>query len=135
MRRRGARMVLGLAFAAASIWPVGARSEESTPTPTSVWYRSTEGCPDARSFLARLEARGVTARVAGVGDPVDFVVTLGIGTDGAQGLLERQTREQTVAIRRLGGGTCDEVADAIALSLVVASAPGTSRAEETSAGA
>src|SRR5689334_11514042 len=91
--------------------------------PALVWYRSADGCPDGAAFLARLEARGVRARLADVGDPIDFVVTLGNGPEGARGLLERQTDTRTVAIRRLDGGTCEQVADAIALSLAVANTP------------
>src|ERR1041385_595622 len=91
--------------------------------PTLVWYRSADGCPDGAAFLARLEARGGRARLADVGGPLAFVVTLGNGPEGARGLLERQTDPRTVAIRRLDGGTCEQVADAIALSLAVANTP------------
>lgn len=89
-----------------------------TPTAT-VWYRSSEECPDAATFLALVEARGRQARVAEVGDRVDFVVTLGAGGEGYAGRLERQTSSGTVAIREVAGARCAEVADAIALSLTL----------------
>src|SRR5258706_13540210 len=76
--------------------------------PALVWYRSADGCRDGAAFLKRLEARGVRARLADVGDAIDFVVTLGNGPEGARGLLERQTETRTVAIRRLDGGTCEQ---------------------------
>ncbi len=90
-----------------------------TPTAT-VWYRSSAECPDAATFLSLVEARGRQARVAEVGDRVDFVVTLGAGAQSYAGRLERQTSAGTVAIREVAGARCDEVADAIALSLTLA---------------
>ncbi|MBN2195216.1 MAG: hypothetical protein JW751_20530 [Polyangiaceae bacterium] len=93
------------------------RAESPTAT---VWYRTSEQCPDAATFLSLVEARGRRARVAEVGDRVDFVVTLGAGAEGSAGRLERQTSTGTVAIREVVGARCEEVADAIALSLTLA---------------
>lgn len=118
MRRGGARWIL---TALAGLLAAPARAE--TPTQTLIWYRSAEGCPDGEGFLARLEARGVHGRLAQVGDPIDFVVTLGNDAQGARGMLERQTKTGTVAIRKVDGGTCDEVADGVALSLSLADVP------------
>src|SRR5690349_11532312 len=112
--------IVGLALALAMPKEI---AKAETPSLPLIWYRSGEGCPDGAGFLQRLEARGVRARLAGVGDPIDFVVTLGVDGDGARGLLERQTKTGTVAIRRLDGGTCDEIADGLALSLTLADAP------------
>jgi hypothetical protein len=112
-----------LAFLVAMACPAIAIAADLRPT--SIWYRGSDGCPDGAEFLGRLDSRGVHARLARVGDPIDFVVTLGSGPDGARGLLERQTETKTVAIRQLDGGSCDQVADAIALSLVVANTPHT----------
>jgi hypothetical protein len=124
--RRAVALVLSLgAFGAGQ-----ARAESPPPL---IWYRSTEGCPDSAGFLERLAARGVQARLAVVGEPIDFVVTLGSGADGAHGLLERQTKTGTVAIRRLDGGACDEIADGLALSLSLADAPEERRHEEPAA--
>src|SRR5690349_20229293 len=120
MRCRPSKMWL-LALMAAFGWPRPARGDE--PRPIFIWYRNASGCPDGNAFVALLESRGVVARLAGVGDAIDFVVTLGNDADGARGLLERQTETRAVAIRRLDGGTCEQVADAIALSLVVANTP------------
>jgi hypothetical protein len=107
------------AFAAVSAVASEARADEGRAL--AIWYRSAEGCPDVHSFLSRLAARGVRAHSAEVGDAVDFVVTLGRVPGGSQGLLERQTRTGSVAIRTLDGDDCEQVADGIALGLVLAS--------------
>jgi hypothetical protein len=122
-RRAIASVVATVAFTAGTAHAEG-------PSPPLIWYRSAEGCPDSAGFLGRLEARGIQARLAVVGEPIDFVVTLGVGGDGAHGLLERQTKTGTVAIRRLDGGTCDEIADGLALSLSLADAPEERRRDE-----
>jgi hypothetical protein len=123
----GTRRAVALAVAGSALYAVPAYAEATAPP--LIWYRSAEGCPDGQGFLARLAARGVEARLAVVGDPIDFVVTLGSGAEGARGLLERQTKTGTVAIRRLDGGTCDEIADGLALSLSLADAPEERRRE------
>ena len=124
----GTRRALALVLSLTALSAGRARAE--SPSPPLIWYRSGEGCPDGAGFLERLAARGVQARLAVVGEPIDFVVTLGTGTEGARGLLERQTRNGTVAIRRLDGGTCDEIADGLALSLSLADAPEERRRDE-----
>jgi hypothetical protein len=91
--------------------------------PTSVWYRSSEGCPEGAVFIARLAELGRPATLAGVGDPIDFVVTLASTSSASSGRLERQTPRGTVAIRELGAPRCDEVAEALALSLELALQP------------
>lgn len=89
--------------------------------PPRIWYRGGEGCPDREAFLARLLARGVEARAAEAGDPIDFVVTLGMGAGGgAVGSVERQSSSGTVALRRLEDVSCEAVADALALTLALA---------------
>lgn len=118
------RWPIGCGFAAilaALGWPAVGHAAETRPV--YVWYRSTDGCPDGEAFLGRLAARNVEAKIAQVGDPIDFVVTLGRTESGAEGLLEKQDATKTVAIRRLSGDTCEHVADAIALGLVLAGAP------------
>jgi hypothetical protein len=121
MRQSGARWAAFSLTAGALLGAAPVRAD--TPARTLIWYRSAEGCPDGAGFLERLEARGVHGRLAGVGDPIDFVVTLGSGAEGARGLLERQTKTGTVAIRQLDGGSCEEVADGVALSLALADVP------------
>ena len=64
--------------------------------PVSVWYRTSAGCPDGDAFVARLSELGTAARLASVGDRVDFVVTLGNTPAESSGRLERQTRGGTV---------------------------------------
>jgi len=89
----------------------------------SIWYRTGEGCPDGASFLDRLDRRSVRARLAAVGDPVDFVVTLGTSGDRSSGRLERQTSGGTIAIREVTDPSCEAVADALALSLALSLDP------------
>lgn len=88
-----------------------------------VWYRTSEGCPDGEAFVSRLAALGKAARLASVGDRVDFVVTLGRGPRESSGRLERQTRGGTVAIREYRDARCDAVAEALALTLDLALEP------------
>ncbi len=101
-----------------------------TPTAAStpnVWYRSGDGCPDGNAFIERLSRRNVHAKLATVGDRVDFVVTLGTATGGYSGRLERQTSSGIVAIRSFESDSCADVADALALTLSL-SAAGTAQA-------
>ncbi|MEJ7730214.1 MAG: hypothetical protein WKG00_13475 [Polyangiaceae bacterium] len=98
-------------------------ADAQQPPEASIWYRASAQCPDADAFLNRLGPRGVKGKIASVGDRVDFVVTLGNGGAGASGRLERQTNAGTVAVRELTASSCDEVADGIALSLVLAVDP------------
>jgi len=93
-------------------------------TATSIWYRSSDRCPDGVDFLQRLEQLGRSARLADAGDTIDFVVTLGSKDGGSFGRLERQTERGTVAIREVEAPACVEVADALALSLDLALDPG-----------
>ncbi len=101
-----------------------------------IWYRSSEGCPEGAAFVARLHELGRSAALANVGDQVDFVVTLATRAEQSSGRLERQTARGTVAIRELDAVRCDEVAEALALSLELAlspsAAPPEARATEAS---
>lgn len=98
--------------------PVHAAAE-----PVRVWYRSSEGCPDGSAFLERLRAFGRSAVLAGVGDRVDFVVTVAHAGSQSSGRLERQSSERTVAIRDVSAATCAEVVEVLALSLDLAEQP------------
>jgi hypothetical protein len=126
--RRGfaRRLALSLAIALifCSSWAAVARADEAP----SIWYRSSEGCPDGSAFVARLHGSAEGARLATAGDRIDFVVTLGVKEGHAFGRLERQTSEGRVAIRELDASRCDEVADAIALTLTLTLAPQTTPA-------
>jgi hypothetical protein len=102
----------------------------NTPAPLNIWYRSSEGCPEGAVFVARLAELGRRATLARVGDRVDFVVTVASASLASSGRLERQTSRGTVAIRELEAPRCDEVAEALALSLELALTP----ASEATAG-
>jgi hypothetical protein len=95
----------------------------ASPEAVRVWYRSSEGCPDGAAFLERLRAFGRSAVLAGVGDRVDFVVTVAHAGSQSSGRLERQSSEQTVAIRDVSAATCAEVVEVLALSLDLAEQP------------
>jgi len=106
----------------------GAQSgvEAITPAPDaplSIWYRSSEGCPEGSVFVARLAELGRRATLARVGDRVDFVVTVAGAPNASSGRLERQTARGTVAIRELDAPRCEEVTEALALSLEIALDP------------
>jgi hypothetical protein len=101
--------------------------------PPSVWYRSSEGCPDGPAFVARLHGAAEGAKLATAGDRIDFVVTLGTKNGHAFGQLERQTAEGRVAIRELEAPRCEEVADAVALTLTLALEPQASAAASAAA--
>lgn len=104
---------------------LSARAEpaEAPGEAVRVWYRSSEGCPDGPAFLERLRAFGRSAVLAGVGDRVDFVVTVAREGDHSSGRLERQSSAQTVAIRDVSAATCAEVVEVLALSLELAEQP------------
>lgn len=120
---------LTLCGSAASVGSSQAADSGPDGAPVGVWYRNSEGCPDGSAFLARLRELGRNARLASVGDRVDFVVTLQARSVESSGRLERQTDRGTVAIRELTSARCEEVAEGLALSLELALDPGAAGAE------
>jgi hypothetical protein len=88
-----------------------------------IWYRSSAGCPDGAAFLQLLRRLGRAAALAGVGDRVDFVVSMASSERESSGRLERQSRAGTVAIRDFASASCGEVAEVLALSLDLALQP------------
>ncbi|HEX2672410.1 MAG TPA: hypothetical protein VHM25_16125 [Polyangiaceae bacterium] len=92
----------------------------ATPDVPAVWYRASETCPNGTQFLSKLAESERSARLAQAGDHIDFVVTLVADGQETVGRLERQTNSGTVAIRELRDATCEQVADALALSLGLA---------------
>jgi hypothetical protein len=102
---------------------LGAGVAHAEAPPVWVWYRTSEGCPDGVAFVEHLAALGQDARLARVGDRVDFVVTLGRGASESSGRLERQTRDGTVAIQEYRDAECEHVAEALALTLDLALDP------------
>ena len=92
--------------------------------PPAIWYRASDTCPNGGQFLDKLTESSRRARLAEAGDHIDFVVTLVENGKETVGRLERQTDSGIVAIRELRDATCEQVADALALSLGLALAPG-----------
>jgi hypothetical protein len=124
-RLAGALALLGGVARADAQAPAGTLPRGALPpgAPLRIWYRSSEGCPDGSVFVARLLELGRAATLARVGDRVDFVVTVATSPQVSSGRLERQTARGTVAIRELEAPRCEEVADALALSLEIALEP------------
>jgi hypothetical protein len=112
-------------FAAVTASAAPVRADPTPDTSLHIWFRTSEGCPDGTSFLEHLRALGRDATLAGVGDRIDFVVTLAAQPDASAGRLERQTERGTVAIRELHAAHCEDVAQGIALSLDLALRPTT----------
>ncbi|HEX2678409.1 MAG TPA: hypothetical protein VHM19_17275 [Polyangiales bacterium] len=100
-------------------------AQEPAPSKrASIWYRTTAGCPEGEAFLRVLEARQVQGRLAAVGERIDFVVTLGVDREGRKsGVLERQTAQGAVALRKVEDASCEQVADALALTLALSIDP------------
>jgi len=111
-------------------WSAPAAAQE----PTVIWYRNSSGCPGAAAFQTLVEGRGRAAKIATVGDRVDFVVTVSQGEGEATGRLERQTADGVVAVREMSGDTCDEVASALAFTLSLADQPRTAESLEAPPG-
>jgi hypothetical protein len=104
------------------VWLLGLSVAQAQPA-ASVWYRSSDGCPDGAAFIARLAGLGNTLRLAKVGDRVDFVVTLASAGESSEGRLERQTQTGIVAMRDYRDARCENVAEALALTLDLALDP------------
>ena len=106
-----------------------ARSGFAQTQPPAVWYRASEACPNGAQFIEKLAQGSRHARLAQAGDHIDFVVTLVADSKQTVGRLERQTDGGIVAIRELQDATCEQVAEALALSLGLALTPGQMKAE------
>lgn len=119
----GTAQAAGTAQPGTATQPGPAASGFASASPLSIWYRSSEGCPEGSVFVARLAELGRRATLARVGDRVDFVVTVARAPNASSGRLERQTTRGTVAIRELDAPGCDEVTEALALSLDIALDP------------
>jgi hypothetical protein len=121
--RRCARLVIsGLTSAFALL--LTARGQAQAVRQAVVWYRASEQCPAGAAFLARLAEKRSQARLAEPADHFDYLVTLVAGNGETIGRLERQTQSGAVAIRELRDGSCERVADALALGLSLALEPG-----------
>lgn len=92
-------------------------------TPRVLWYLHSQGCPEGEAFLRRLGADVARVRSAHAGDRIDFVLTLEQSGEKSFGRLERQTARGTIAVSELEDVSCEAVADALALSLALASQP------------
>jgi hypothetical protein len=128
--RLTARRLLTLAAASALASSGPALAAPAPPEVVRVWYRSSAGCPDGAAFIALLQRFGRQGELASVGDRVDFVVTVAHAPSQSTGRLERQSSEQTVAIRDVAAASCDEAAEVLALSLELALQPAVTAAPD-----
>lgn len=126
---RAAGLVVGGVLLAAP----SARGNEGVQGPAilQIWYRSSAGCPEGTAFVLRLSQLGREARLASVGDQVDFVVTVAHAAEQSSGRLERQSELGTMAIREISAGRCDEVLEGLALSLDLALDPAVEKPSST----
>jgi hypothetical protein len=129
--RRLIRSLGAAGLAAAVGWSNAAQAssaaspaQEGSRNVARVWYRSSAGCPGGTAFIGLLRQLGRPAALAQVGDRIDFVVTVAYGERASSGHLERQSSERTVSIRDVTAGSCEEVAQVLALSLDLALQPG-----------
>jgi hypothetical protein len=116
---------LSLLLRLSLLWaaPAGALESTESSDTLQIWYRSSDGCPDGSAFVLRLNQLGRPARLASVGDRVDFVVTVAHDVEQSSGRLERQTELGTMAIREISADRCDQVVEGLALSLDLALGP------------
>jgi hypothetical protein len=101
----------------------------AAPEVVHIWYRGSAGCPDGSAFVQRLHELGREAQLAGVGDPVDFLVSVSSTAAGSSGRLERQTQAGQLAIRDMQAPECEQISEGLALSLDLALDPGKRRDE------
>jgi len=99
----------------------------AAPQVVHIWYRGGAGCPDGSAFVQRLHELGREAQLAGVGDPVDFLVSVSSSAEGSSGRLERQTQAGQLAIRDMRAPECEQISEGLALSLDLALDPETRR--------
>jgi hypothetical protein len=82
-----------------------------------------------------LRGAAAGAKLAGAGDRIDFVVTLGTTGGESSGRLERQTQSGTVAVREIAAPSCEEIADVLALTLTLALEPAEEAPSDAAPGA
>jgi len=132
-RFRYSKLVGVGAFVLTALLGASARAQEAKDAGArvvNVWYRAAAACPDGGRFIQLVSERTPRARLADIGDRVDFVVTMGSKANASFGRLERQTARGTIAIRELAGESCDQIADALALTLALTLTPGSEPADD-----
>ncbi len=85
----------------------------AAPLATRLDFQASGGCPDAASFVARLQAR-TPVRLSEAADAFRLQVWLAVTAGGAQGQLSAGPLEDA-EVRDVAGRDCGEVADALAL--------------------
>lgn len=119
-------LALGAAIAGAAFAFPGARVAEAddADAPTHLEYRAGAGCPTEDAFVARVRARMPRVRfvVAGAGART-FLVELAVSGAHPSGSLRALEGARSEGARRIEAATCADVADALALMLVLAIDP------------
>jgi hypothetical protein len=105
-------------LASAFVWrPSSAQLNE---TPIRLEYDAAEGCPSRETFVAGLRARTGHFELTLAGpQATTYRVTLRAG-DESRGRVESRDASGAELVQELHGGTCGEVADALALVLALA---------------
>lgn len=87
--------------------------------PDALDYQAPAGCPDAASFAAAVEGRG--ASLAGPGGAgARLLVRIEPGEGGFTGSLVLRSGAEASEPRRVSGGSCAEVSDALAVVTAIA---------------
>jgi hypothetical protein len=121
---RGFWLVTMLAGSVFAMGRVGRAAEaQDAEEPIRLDYQSGPGCPDEASFVARIRARTRRARLVAEGEPArEFHVRLA-GASRPAGSVTVVNHGHAEGVRRVDAGTCDEVADALSLIIVLALDP------------
>ena len=112
---------------------VGVAAADDASEPIHLEYHAGAGCPGEDAFVARVHARMARVRLVDGGEGVRrFTVELTRGGGHPSGSVTVAGRARSEGTRRLEADTCDEVADALALMVVLAIDPRALTASETS---
>ena len=104
-------MLLALATVALTFAAAPARAQ--APLTVKLEFRGEDGCPDEQEFLKRLDSRA-TIRLVEQAEALRLRVSLARVGKGARGEL-RAGAENSSDAREVEAGSCNEVADALAL--------------------
>jgi hypothetical protein len=108
-------------------------SADDAGEPIHLEYRAGAGCPGEEAFVARVHARMARVRLVGAAEGArTFTVELSNAREHPSGSVTVTGRARSEGARRLQADTCDEVADALALMVVLAIDPGALSAPEAS---
>jgi hypothetical protein len=104
--------------------PLLAEVVPSEPTPVRLRYDAPSGCPDEQAFFSAVQARTALARAAHEGETARaFRVHIALDAAGSVGELRSIDEGREGAGRRVEAPSCDEVAQALALTVALSVDP------------